>query len=56
MKFVALIAATVVATAAISATPAAAGPRHGWHTKKVCKWVGRGHHKVKRCSNVKVRW
>ena len=55
MKFVALIAATVVAAAALTPVPADAA-RHGWHNKRVCKTVWRGHHKVRKCRVVKVRW
>ncbi|MDO7842858.1 hypothetical protein [Sphingomonas immobilis] len=56
MKSIALLAAFgVIAAAAIPAAPAEAA-RHGWHNKRVCKTVWRGHHKVRKCRNVRVRW
>ncbi len=31
-------------------------PHHGWRNKRVCKtrWVQ--HHKVRSCTNLRVRW
>jgi hypothetical protein len=54
MKFVALITAALVTTAAIVPVSASAAP-HGWHTKKVCKQVKQGHHTKRVCKTVRVR-
>lgn len=62
-----LIVASALAPAAI-ATPAAAqrtvvhertvvrheGPRHRAHTRRVCEWKSRHHHRVRVCRT--VRW
>ena len=64
MKFLAIVAAGLVATAAITpitVESASAAPRwgnghHGWKMKKVCTvrwWHGRKH---KQCRMVRVRW
>ncbi|CAN5301213.1 hypothetical protein BH10PSE14_BH10PSE14_16580 [soil metagenome] len=66
MKFIAFVSAALVATAALSAAPAAAerwhgGHRtahhkgHGWKWKKVCKTRYYHGHKGTWCRNVRVR-
>jgi len=55
MKLLALATAGLVAAAVMAPAPVAAA-RHGWHTKKVCKVVWKGHHKVRKCSTVRVRY
>jgi hypothetical protein len=41
-----LVAVAGIATMLVAAAPAAAYPHH--HHQQ-CKWVGHGHHKVKKC-------
>jgi hypothetical protein len=57
MKLLALVSASLVATAALAPVSAAnAAPRHGWHWKTVCKTTWVHHHKVRRCRKMHVRW
>jgi hypothetical protein len=52
MKFLAVVAAGILATSAIVPATANAAPRHGW--KKQCHWEGHGKWKHKVCR--RVRW
>jgi hypothetical protein len=64
MKFLAVVAAGILAASAIAPVPASAAPaparwghgHHGWKWKQVCKV--RWHHgrKVRTCRKVRVRW
>jgi invasion protein IalB len=54
MKFLAVVAAALVTTAAMTPAPASAAPRHGNRWKTVCKVQHRHGHNVRVCR--KVRW
>jgi hypothetical protein len=55
MKLLALVTAGLVTAVAIAPTSVAAAP-HGWRNKSVCKVMMRGHHKVRQCHQVRVRY
>jgi Spy/CpxP family protein refolding chaperone len=62
MRLLAIVAATTIAIAGLSAAPASAarpgwdhghgrpGHHHGWHKRKVCRTVWHHHRRVRRCS------
>jgi len=55
MKLFALVSAGLVAAAALAPVASAnAMPRHGWHTRTVCRTYWRHHHRVRRCRTVRV--
>ena len=59
MLKLAAIAAVALTSLSVTATPAAAQRwHHGWrghhHTRTVCRWVWRHHHRVRICRT--VRW
>jgi len=61
MKFLAVVAAGVLAASALAPVPASAAPapRHGAHGtkwKKVCTVRWHHGHKVRQCRKVRVRW
>jgi hypothetical protein len=55
MKLFALVTAGLVTAAAIAPTSVSAAP-HGWRNKSVCSFVSRGHHRVRQCHQVRVRY
>jgi len=63
MKFLAVVAAALVATAAITPVPASAAPGpQRWHHKGRTHWKSvckvRVHHgrRIRTCRRVRVRW
>jgi len=57
MKFLAVVAATLVTAAVVTPVPASAAPaRHGYRWKNVCKVQMRHHRRVRTCRRVRVRW
>ena len=62
MKFLAVVAAGILAASALAPVPASAAParwdhgHHGWKWKKVCTVRWHHGHKTRVCRKVRVRW
>jgi len=57
MKFLAVVAATMLTASSLVPAVADAAPRrhHGWTTKKVCSVQRKHGRKIRVCRNVRVR-
>ena len=58
MKFLAVVAATMLTASSLVPVAAEAAPprHHGWKVKKVCTVKWKHGRKWRQCRNVRVRW